>query len=272
MKSKKKKVIIYMFLRVFKLFLITYILFCFFIFFIQKTFIFFPTKTIHAIPNNVEELYIKTSDNLKLNAWFKDNKSKKVVIFFHWNWWNMFYNLSRLKIYDDLNFSVMMFDYRGYWKSEWEIKKENDLYIDGEAAYRYLKAKWYKDEDIILWGQSMGWAIAINTAKNRNIDSLVVESTFYSMYRMAKKQFSFLPTSILLRYKFNSFEKINDIRSKVLFIHSKNDEMIDYKNWLDLYNLYKWEKYFLETTWTHNEWFLSDYELYVEKLKEFLNK
>lgn len=272
MKKSTKKNIKNIVIRFLRLFLIVYVLFCILIFFIQNSFIFFPLKTIHAIPNNVEELQIKTSDNLKLNAWFKDNKSKKVVIFFHWNGWNIFYNLVRLKIFDELRLSVMMFDYRWYWKSEWEIKSENNLYIDWEAAYKYIKTKWYKDEDIILWGQSLGWAIAINTAKDRHIDSLVVESTFYSMWTMARKQFFYLPTSILLRYKFNSFEKLNDINSKVLFIHSKNDEMIDYKNGLDLYNLYKWEKYFLETAWTHNEWFLSDYDLYVNKVKEFLNQ
>lgn len=271
MKEKTKKLIFGKVLWLIKLFTILYILFCIFIFFIQETFIFFPTKTIHAIPNEVQEINIDSSDSLKINAWFKDNKSNKIVLFFHWNWWNMFYNLTRLKIFNELNISVFMFDYRGYWKSEWEIKNEKDLYVDSEAAYNYIKSMWYKDEDIILRGQSLGGALAIDLAQNKKIDSLIVESSFYSMSRMARKQFPFLPTSLLLRYKLKSFEKLNNISSKLLFIHSKNDEMIDYNNWVDLYYLYKWEKYFLETTWTHNEWFSSDYDLYVEKLKEFLN-
>lgn len=271
MKMNTKKLILGKVIWLIKLFTISYILFCVFIFFIQETFIFFPTKTIHAIPKDVQEISINNADGLKLNAWLKDNKSEKIVLFFHWNGWNMFYNLTRLKIFNELNISVLMFDYRGYWKSEGEIEKEKDLYVDSEAAYNYLKSIWYKDENIILRGQSLGWALAIDIAQNKKINSMIVESSFYSMYKMARKKFSFLPTSLLLRYKINSFEKLDNINTKILFIHSKNDEMIDYSNWVDLYNLYKWEKYFLETTWTHNEWFSSDYDLYVKKLKEFLN-
>jgi hypothetical protein len=66
---------------------ILYIIICIFVFFIQKSLIFFPSKEFFNIPKtpNLEEIYIQTEDNIKLNAWFLDNKSDKTVIFFHGN-------------------------------------------------------------------------------------------------------------------------------------------------------------------------------------------
>jgi len=263
------KNIVFRFLR---LFLIVYVLFCLLIFFIQKTFIFFPLRDTLQLPiaNNLKQITIITEDNIKLDAWFLDNKSEKTVIFFHWNWWNLYYNQERLKILDELKLNALVFDYRWYWMSEWEINSEKDLYRDWEAAYNYLINNGINSKQIIFRGQSLGWSIAINTAQNKDIYWVVSESTFYSMDRMARKQFSFLPTFLLLRFHFKNYEKINNIKTPVLFIHSKNDEMIGFENGKDLFDLRTWEKTFLETSWTHNGWFLKDYEMYVSELKKFL--
>jgi alpha-beta hydrolase superfamily lysophospholipase len=58
-----------------------------------------------------------------------------------------------------------MFDYRGYGKSYGSIGKENDIYMDGEAAYQYILSRGTKPENIIIWGQSLGGAVAIHTAQ-----------------------------------------------------------------------------------------------------------
>lgn len=272
MKKNFKKNIKNIILRFWRIILVAYVLFCFLIFFSQKTFIFFPFKEVLSFPSysNLSEINIKTKDRVNLNAWFLDNKSDKTVIFFHGNWWNIYYNQERLKIFNDFKLNALLFDYRSYWKSDWEIKKEEDLYLDWEAAYKYLLDNWYKDNQIILWGQSLGWWVAINTAQNKNIRALIIESTFYSMENMAKKQFPYLPTSLLLKYKFKNFDKLKNIKSPILVIHSKNDEMIDYENWKNLFDLIKWEKYFLETTGSHNYGFSKSYDLYVSTIKNFL--
>lgn len=62
-----------------------------------------------------------------------------------------------------------MIDYRGYGKSEGEIMKEIDIYMDGESAYNYVVQRGTKPENIVIWGQSLGGAIAINTAQNKPI-------------------------------------------------------------------------------------------------------
>ncbi len=272
MKKQTKKIIKYNVLRFLKFITLVYVLFCILIFFIQKTFMFFPLKDILPLPisENLQEVSILTEDNVKLNAWFLDNKSDKTVIFYHWNWWNLYYNQGRLKILDELKLNALVFDYRWYWKSEWKIKKEEDLYKDADAVYNYVINKGINPKQIILWGQSLGWSIVINTAQNKDIYGVISESTFYSMDRMARKQFPYLPTSILLRFHFKNYEKINNIKAPILFIHSKNDEMIDFENGKKLFNLRKWEKTFLETSGSHNYWFSKDYALYVKTMKMFL--
>lgn len=258
--------------RIIKIILFLYVSFCVFIFFYQKNLIFFPTKDTLLYPTyqNLEEINIKTEDGLSLNAWYMDNKSDKTIIFFHWNGWNIYYNQKRLKIFKELNLNAIMFDYRGYWKSEWEIKKEEDLYNDADAVYKYIINKWVNPGQIILWWQSLGSGIAIDTAQNKEVYAVISEATFYSMETMAKKLYSYLPIKLLLRFHFRNYEKIKNINSPILLIHSKSDEMVDIENAKKLFELIAWKKYFLETMGSHDWAYLDSYDLYVSTLKKFL--
>ena len=72
--------------------------------------------------------------------------------------------------------------------------------------------------------------MAIDTAQNKNIYGLIVQSSFYSMIDMAKSRYPFLPINYLLKYKFESNKKLENIKTKALFMHSKIDETIDFEN------------------------------------------
>ncbi len=261
------------FLKFISFLIILYIAFCFFIFFTQKSLIFFPSKELFNISKaiNLEEIYIKTEDNIKLNAWFLDNKSDKTVIFFHGNGGNIFYNQERLKIFNELHLNAVIFDYREYGKSEGTIQKEEDLYKDADAVYKYVINKTKKPENIIFWGQSLWWAIAINLAQNKNIYATIIESTFYSMDDMASNIYWFLPTKLLSKFHFRNNEKISSIISPILIIHSINDEMIDFSNWKRLFDKVTNQKRFLETNGSHNGGFQESYDLYFSTISTFLN-
>jgi len=260
------------FLRIVSIIVFIYIIFCFIVFFIQENLIFFPSNESFIVPKktNIEEISINTEDNVKLNAWFIDNKSDKFVIFFHGNGGNIFYNQERIKIFNELHLNAILFDYRGYGKSDGKIQKEDDLYKDADAVYNYLINKNINSKNIILWGQSLGGAIAINLAQNKDIYGAIIESTFYSMNEMANKQYWFLPTKILLKYHFKNNEKISNISSPILIIHSINDEMINFSNGKRLFDEIKKQKTFLETTGSHNGGFKVSYNLYISEIKKFL--
>lgn len=144
-----------------------YISLCIFVFFSQKDMIFFPSHTMRSFPQdtNLKEVSIHTQDGILLNGWFIDNKSDKTIIFFHGNGGNISYNQERITAFNALGYNALMFDYRGYGKSDGSIIREDDLYLDGEAAYQYILSRGTKPENIILWGQSLGGAIAIHTAE-----------------------------------------------------------------------------------------------------------
>lgn len=251
-----------------------YISLCIFVFFIQKSLIFFPIKENVSFPwqPNLKEISIKTEDGILLNAWYLDNKSDKTVIFFHGNGGNISYNQERLVIFNELHFNAIMIDYRWYGKSKGNIQKEEDIYKDADAAYKYIIDKGVNPKNIIIWGQSLGGAIAIYLAQNKDIYATIIESSFYSMDSMAANIYRFLPTLLLLRFHLRSDEKIENIISPILLIHSRNDEIINFSNGQKLYEKAKGHKEFLETTGSHNGGFQKSYNLYVSTLKKFLKQ
>lgn len=249
-----------------------YIGLCIAVFFFQKNLIFFPSKKVFIFPKepNLSEISIKTEDNIRLSAWYLDNKSDKTVLFFHGNGGNIFYNQERLSIFNKLRFNAIMIDYRGYGQSDGSIKNEEDLYKDAYAAYKYLtETGGVHPENIVIWGQSLGAAIAIHLAQNKNISATIVESGFYSMDDMARTTYPFLPTSLLLRFHFPSNERIGNIISPVLVIHSIDDEVIPFSNGQKLFEKAKGRKEFLSTRGSHNGGYEKSYDLYISALKKF---
>ena len=250
-----------------------YAAFCVLIFFYQKNLIFFPSKDNLEIPKgmDIEEVFFMTDDSIRLHAWHLNNDSKKTVLFFHGNAGNLSHRRGQLEIFNKLKLNALIFDYRGYGKSEGVIKKESDLYLDAQSAFNYLVSKkGISPQRIILWGRSLGGAIAIHTALNKKPLALIVESSFFSMDEMASKQFPFLPTRLLSRFHFRSNEKIGNINSKILIVHSKDDEMIPFENGRGLYEKAADPKVFLEISGSHNDGFQDSYDVYLRGLESFL--
>lgn len=249
-----------------------YIGLCVFVFATQENLMFFPVKWINEVlkKDNIQEVSFSTEDGVQLNGWFIDNKSPITIIFFHGNGGNIYYNQERIRIFDELGVNALLFDYRGYGKSEWIIEKEEDFYIDGQAAYMYVINKWIIPWNIIFWGQSLGNAISINTALDKSIGWIIVESAFISMDYMAKVNYGFLPTGFLLKYHFRNIDKISQIQAPILVIHSIEDELISFDNSEKLFQNAHEPKKFLKIQWGHNTGFRTSYTLYISALREFL--
>ncbi len=284
MKKKKKNKFLKKFLRfVYKkikllfisifLFWIFYLFLCFFIYSIQEKMIFFPTNKIIEIENkkNLYNVVLTTDDNIKLDAVFLDMQSKDVVLFFHWNWLNLYHNQRYLDLFRKLWISALIFDYRSYGKSKWEIKNEIDLFRDADAAYTYLKIKrFYKDENIIFWWHSIWNSFSLNLAQNKKLKAVIVESAFYSLEEIAKKQYFYLPVSYILKYKFKNYEKIQAINSPIMIIHGENDEILPLKEAQKLYEVANFPKTFFKTEAYHNNWITDFFYYYYLEIKEFL--
>ncbi len=245
-----------------------------FIFFKQEKFIFFPSADYHSPPDSlsIKDIYFSTDDHIRLHAWFLDNNADKTVLFFHGNGGNLTHRTMQLKLFSQLDLNAMIIDYRGYGQSQGRIKKEADLYADSKAALRFLTdEKCIKPENIIIWGRSLGGAAAAHIAQNESFFAVIMESAFCSLNELAKERFRLLPTRLLLKYHFRNNKKIKNIQSRLLVIHSPDDEIIPFEHGKRLFDQAPYPKTFLKISGSHNTGFYQSYNIYKKEIADFLN-
>lgn len=206
--------------------LIGYIIICSFLYFIQENIIFQPHKLAidyqYQFDNSFDEINIPTKDGQSLNALhFYADSAKGLVLFFHGNggaldsWGNV------NEIYTNLNYDVLLVDYKGYGKNKGEYKSQAELFGDMQAVYDY-SAKNYDESKIVLVGYSLGTGIASYLATNNNPQQLVLLAPYYSIKDIMRKTYPFIPTFIL-KYSLNTFEYIEGINSPVTIFQGDDD-------------------------------------------------
>lgn len=208
-----------------------YLLLCIIVYIIQDRLIFFPEKLSathqYHFFGSFRELNIKTKDGILLNGLlYKVKKPKGVVFFVHgnagsintWGW--------VAETYTNLNYDCFVFDYRGFGKSEGNINSEQQFYDDVQAAYDFLKAD-YAESEIVVIGFSIGSAAATKIASQNKPRMLILQAPYFSLVDMAKKHYPFLP-SLLLKYKFRTYEFLQRTAVPVVIFHGEEDEIIYY--------------------------------------------
>ncbi|MEE9441512.1 MAG: alpha/beta hydrolase [candidate division Zixibacteria bacterium] len=254
-----------------------YLIILIFVYFMQHKMVYFPSYTISVTPQEAnleyEDLYLTTNDGVKINAWYvPTDSSRATIILCHGNGGNISHRLETIELFNRLNLSVLIFDYRGYGKSEGRTTEEG-TYKDAEAAWDYLiEEKNVPPERIIVFGRSLGGAVACWLAREKNLGVLIVESSFTSIPDIAAKLYPYLPVRLIARFDYNSGEYIKDIKSPVLFIHSPDDDLVAYDLGKKLFEEANEPKEFLEISGGHNEGFLSSGSHYRNGIKNFLDK
>jgi len=236
--------------------------------------LYFPMRHLQVLPDTVglsfEDLNFMTRDGKKLNGWFLSNKdSTYMLLFCHGNGGNMSHRIEKLLILHHLGFEIFIFDYRGYGKSEGR-PSERGLYQDSQAAYDYLVLERHiRPERIILYGESLGGAIAVDLVARKKVKALITEEAFSSTSDMTKVIFPFLP-SFLVFQRYDSLSKIKKIYIQKLIIHSINDEIVPFKLAEKLFAAAAEPKTFLKLTGSHNTAFLDSDNLYREGISSWL--
>ena len=132
------------------------------IYFAQSIFIYLPnmpTRNLEAVPSDIslqyDNVFLTTKDMIKIHAWYVPAKNaEKTILFMHGNAGNISHRLETIQIYHNLGFNILIFDYRGYGKSDGK-PSELGTYLDATAAWNYLiKEKNFNAEDIIIIGRS----------------------------------------------------------------------------------------------------------------------
>jgi len=183
-------------------------------------------------PYNATDVWFVNSDGDRLHGWFSPTAltpAKATIIYFHGNGGNI-RNVGWLG--EQLNrrgFNILLFDYRGYGRSEGSLEDEQGLFADGEAAYEYLVNERHVDpQSIVLYGQSLGTAAVTNLAASRECAAIVIESGMTSASDMASIALPWLPRQLhfLGRNRFDSVHEITQVHCPVLISHGEPEDTI----------------------------------------------
>lgn len=225
--------------------------------YLESRSIFYPVRSIAATPAALglafEDVFIKTEDNVTINAWLiKSSTGRGTLIFCHGNAGNIGDRLGKILLFHQMGLNVLIIDYRGYGKSEGK-PSEAGIYKDAVAAYDYLRSR--KDIDrssIIGYGDSLGGAVVIDLATKRDLAAMIIDSSFTNAADMAKTIYPFIP-SFLLGTKLDSVAKVRAVTIPKLFIHSRADEIVPFRLGERLCQAAAQPKEFLEFTGGHND-------------------
>ncbi|MBD3287616.1 alpha/beta fold hydrolase [candidate division KSB1 bacterium] len=249
---------------------------CVIVYLFQSRMLYFPAEKILFTPHDYgfdyEEVYFTTEDNVKLHGWFIPvPESRGAILFHHGNAGNIGDRLDSITQFRKLGYSVFIFDYRGYGKSN-GYPDEQGTYIDAVAAWSYLtENKNIEAQDIIIFGRSLGGSIASWLARKVHPRALIIESTFTSALDMAQAHYGFLPVKWLLKFEYDTKNHLQKVTSPVLIIHSPQDNIVPYRFGEELFRIANEPKDFLKISGSHNDGFLVSGDVYINGLKDFLN-
>lgn len=236
-----------------------------------------PSREILATPDSIglvyEHVTIVTDDDIPLDAWFLPvDQARGVLLFFHGNAGNISHRLDSLKVFNDLGLATLIFDYRGYGRSRGQ-PSEHGTYRDAEAVWRYLTEKRQTGpKDIVLFGRSLGGAIAASLATKHTPGALIIESGFTSVPDMAADVYPFFPARRLARFRYDTEAYLRSVSCPVLIVHSREDEIVPFAHGHKLFAVANEPKRLLEIRGGHNDGFLVSGETYVDGLDTFLKE
>lgn len=165
------------------------------------------------------------ADGAALNALhFRQPNPRGLVFFLHGNGGNLRSWTSGADYYQKVNYDMFMFDYRGYGKSTGTVESEEQLHADVRLAWDTVVSE-YAGKPVVLYGRSLGAALAVRLATEVDPDLLVLVSPFESMLAMASAQYPIVPTA-LVRYPLRSDELIANVKAPILFVHGDRDTLI----------------------------------------------
>ena len=180
-------------------------------------------------PCTPDDVYFTASDGVKTHGWFlKNPSSDKVLVYYHGNAGSIADRFEWGCMLTQVGVSVLMVEYRGYGRSEGK-PGEKAFYRDSESVWSWLTGTaGYSQNQIILYGKSLGGAVATDLATRHEPAALILQSTFTSIPHMAKKLIPGVP-GFLVPTKMASVEKLPDLGCPVMVVHSQQDEIVPFE-------------------------------------------
>tara|TARA_B100001123_G_C15119039_1_gene950581 strand:- start:228 stop:1034 length:807 start_codon:yes stop_codon:yes gene_type:complete len=229
------------------LLLLIYIGITIFVYFYQRKLLYHPdfnsNVTGYGLSEKFETINFKTSDNFKLKGWFHlKNINKKTILFLHGNAGSLDNRIEKLNVLEKLDINILIIAWRGYSSNPGK-PTETGLYEDADAAIKWLISKKIFEQNIILYGESLGTAVAIHVGQSKKFAGIILEAPFTSMIDMGQKYYPIFPIKFLLKDKYESKKKIKNLISPLLVMHGKKDNIVPFYMGENIFNLAKNPKY-----------------------------
>lgn len=221
-----------------------------------------------------DALTLTTDDGETLDAWHVPVRASKnahgLILIFHGNAGNIGHRLDYLRMFHDLGYASLILDYRGYGRSSGQ-PSEDGTYLDAAAAWRHgTQALGYPANRIVLFGESLGGAVAAQLAAVQRPAALILASTFTSVPDLGAGIYPWLPVRLLTRIRYGTRERLASITSPVLVIHSRSDDIIPFAHGEQLFAAARPPKRFIAIEGGHNEGFVFSREAWIRGLDDFL--
>ena len=212
-----------------------YFLFLVFLFAVQSNLLYHPDKTAQdpvtiGLPM-MEPIIAESADGLDLLSWYAKGQPKEpIVVYLHGNAGNISSREHKVRPFLDVGFGVLLVGYRGFGINPGKPSEEG-LYADARAAMSILDEIHDRGRPIILYGESLGTAVATNLAAElaragTPAAALILEAPFTSVISVAKYHYPFVPVKWLLKDHFDQASRISGILAPVLIFHGDQDKTI----------------------------------------------
>lgn len=243
----------------------------------QPNLLFLPSAELVETPTawglDYSDVWIRTEDEVRVHGWYIPREGARgVALFLHGNGGNISHRRDSVGIFHRIGLHVLIIDYRGYGRSG-GTPSEAGLYRDAAAAWHYLReVKGFPDSKILIFGRSLGGAVAAELASQVEAGGVILESSFDSARAVAQALFPVLARLVVLRYDFPAARHIAHTRSPVLVLHSPDDELIPYGAGRRLFEAAPEPKRFVPLRGDHNSGFLLSQPGYERALGDFVTQ
>jgi fermentation-respiration switch protein FrsA (DUF1100 family) len=220
----------------------------------------------------LEEVWFQSGDGTKLFGWYvESDPTSAVMLWCHGNAGNIINRLENMHELYRIGLSVFIFDYRGYGRSQGSPSEEG-LYQDALGAHDYLtRTKMIPSERIVLFGRSLGAAVAGELAVQKPAVGLILESSFPSIGAVAKFHYGGLPLHWLLGAEFPLIDRLPQLSLPKLIIHGDQDDVIPLELGRQVFEAAKPPKFFYVIPGAdHNNTYLIGGATYFQRIAQFI--
>lgn len=186
-----------------------------------------PTRIVPAsIGLDVAEVELRTPDGERLIAWHAEAApGQPTILYFHGNGGNLAARRDRIALYRGAGYGLLMLSYRGYSGSTGHPTEASNI-ADAKLAYRWLRDRGVRAEDIVIYGESLGTGVAVQVAAAEPIKGLILDAPYTSIADAAQRHYPWIWVKPFMADRYDSIDVIDQVKAPLLVLHGARDRIV----------------------------------------------